>query len=269
MSAGGDIKRFDWASLRERAEDVAAALIDAEGHGAVLITSNDGRGNLQEQRESIIDFLPVIGEPILVYKQQALWKHIGVSLEVAPDRVGGIGDIPLHVDLVNASHPPDFVVFLSEAEDLAGGGKSVVCPFRPALEALDDHSLRELSSVLLKGGRFYDLENVGVEINPFPVLEIREGCVEWVRFSAKSNKEIFSGSRAALEKFQKLMTAHEIEFELNHGEAMIINQRLAAHGRRRLGPEQGHIPAKERRSIYQLFVRAHAHALSRCFVYPA
>lgn len=269
MSNTASIERFDWAVLQERPRDVANALIDPEGNGTVLLVSPDGQGNLQEQRKLIIDFLPAIGEPILVYKKHALWKHIGVSLDVAPDRVGGIGDIPLHIDLVNASHPPDFVVFLSETGDMAGGGESVVSPFRTALESLDDRSLKELSSVLLKGGSFYDLDNVGVEVNPFPVLEICGKEVEWVRFSAKSNKEIFRGNREVLEQFQKLMIASEIEFELKRGEAMIINQRLVAHGRRRLGTGQNLVPVNERRSIYQLFVRANAHSVSKCFVYPA
>jgi alpha-ketoglutarate-dependent taurine dioxygenase len=188
---------------------------------------------------------------------------------VEPDRVGGIGDIPLHIDLVNASHPPDFVIFLSETDDRARGGQSLISPFRPALEALDYHSLKELTSVLLKEGRFFDLDNVGVEINPFRVLEARGKEIDLVRFSAKSRTQVFHGNVEALEKFQKLMIANEIEFELERGGAVIFNQRLVAHGRRRLGPNQSQIPIDGRRSLYQLFVRGHAHARSKCFVYPA
>lgn len=270
MSTTRKIKQFDWLDLLERPQEVAAALIDASGNGAVRISSASGRqGNLSEQRKMLVDFLPNIGDPILVYKQYELWKNIGVSPEVAPDKVAGIGDIPLHIDLVNASHPPDFVLFLSEKEDSTGEGKSVISPFRPALESLDQCSLKELSSVQLKEGRFFDLANVGVEVNPFPVLEMCDGHVEWVRFSGKSKTEIFRGNAEALEKFQKLMIANEIEFEFKRGEAVIINQRLAAHGRRRLGPNQNEIPVGERRSIYQLFIRGNSHSISKCFVYPA
>lgn len=262
------IKQFDWATLREKPQDVADALIDPMGNGTVLIASGQ-QEELSELKKRITDFLPNIGEPILVYKQYELWKHIGVSLEVESDRVGGIGDIPLHIDLVNASHPPDFVIFLSETDDSARGGQSVISPFRLALESLDDRSLKELSSVLLKEGRFFNLDNVGAEINPFPVLESRGKEIEWVRFSAKSRTEVFRGNVEALKKFQELMIANEIEFDLGRGEAVIFNQRLVAHGRRRLGPNQSEIPIDDRRSLYQLFVRAHAHSLSKCFVYPA
>jgi Taurine catabolism dioxygenase TauD, TfdA family len=266
----GKIERFGWADLQERPQAVAEALTNPTGNGAVLIAATSGeQESMASLKKRVMQFLPHIGEPILVYKQHELWKHIGVSLSLEPDRVGGIGDIPLHIDLVNASRPPDFIVFMSEREDEAGGGRSVISPFRPVLESLDDLSLEELSSIKLKEGRFFDLVNVGVEVNPFPILEMCGREIEWVRFSAKSRTTVFHGKIQALEKFQKLMIANEIEFDLKGGEALIINQRLAAHGRRRLGPVQDRIPGDRRRSLYQLFVRGNSHSPSKCFVYPA
>lgn len=270
MSTSREIKRFVSDSLQELSKDVVDALIDVSGNGAVVVTSSSiNKATIPKQKEEIIRFLPKIGNSILVYERQPLWKQIGVDLDVESDSVGGIGHIPLHIDLVNASNPPDFIVFLNERRDIAGGGQSVISPFRRSLQSLDESSLDQLSSVFLRGGLFYSLANVGVEVNPFPLIQIQDNVVEWVRFTAKSRKEISSGNPDIFERFHNTMIDNEIELDLAPGDALIINQRLAAHGRRSLGLNQENISPVNRRSIYQLFVRGHSHLSSRCFTYPA
>ena len=263
------LRQFSWSSLKLEPQTIADELIDRHGIGAVKITAPPHTEDLNVLKEELFEWSRVLGYPILIYKNKGLWKHIGVLLDIDVDRTGGVGDIPLHIDLVNASMPPEFVIFLCEKGAGPHGGQSTVGAFRRALQFLGSNTIDELSQVLVKEGRFFDLENVGSEKNPFPLLEWNRDRVEWVRYTGKTGAEIIQGSRHAVRLLDEAMCRATVQFELRRGEAFIVNQKLAAHGRRSLGVGQSISSEVMQRSLWQLFVRGDSHKVSKCFVYPA
>ena len=210
---------------------------------------------LENFGDSLVEILAAIGKPIRVYDRYDLWKPIGVNPQLQSDRAGGVGAIPVHIDLVNTTEPPDFVVFFCERSDASDGGQSVVAPFNAALERLPEKIVESLSEIRIREGKFFSLSNVGAELDPFPLLTYRDDRLEWVRYTGKSGAEIVEGNVESFVRLRHELEQVSIRFELEPGQAFIVNQHLAAHGRTALGPQQG-IDAGRHRLLWQTFVRA-------------
>ncbi|MBV1889730.1 MAG: TauD/TfdA family dioxygenase [Gammaproteobacteria bacterium] len=253
---GQVLLKFNWSDLQRHPNVVSKALNDQDGLGAILLPCGRGQVPISTKKAAIMDFLPVIGYPIHVYKRKSLWKNIGVSLGPDLDRVGGTGDIPLHLDLVNASLPPDYIVFVCERPDANGGGINVVSPFRPSLNLLDKEFIDALSTTYIEEGSFYDLDHVGHHLERFPVIELGNKCIKWVRFTAKKSAIPLGANAELIENFHTSLRQQEVEVLLKAGDVLIVNQRLAAHGRKRLYGTQNEISEEKRRSLFQLFVRS-------------
>ena len=158
------------------------------------------------------------------------WKPIGVNPELEDFRVGGTGFIPLHIDFVNASHPPDIVAFYCEREDMLGGGASILANKAATLAKLSEAIVEQLRETEVHEGKFFALRNLGVECNPFPLLDNR-----FLRFTGKKlcDDGAFSG-RDILLRVEEAAMQVAMRVTLRAGDVLLINQRECLHGRERL-----------------------------------
>ncbi|GHC88306.1 hypothetical protein [Streptomyces flavofungini] len=61
---------------------------------------------------------------------------------------------------------------------------------------------------------------------------------------------------SAARALEREVIAGQRRFLLARGDLIVINQRMCAHGRERLGPDQATIREDERRMLRQMFLRA-------------
>jgi hypothetical protein len=193
-----------------------------------------------------------LGEVFRVFINHPLWKPISVRFDVAPERAEGIGDNPLHIDFVNAEAPPQVVGLYCVRPDPMGGGASIVSNLCTAAASLSSESRNALSRRVFRDGRVENLMNVGADANPFRVLDD-----DFVRFTAKMIPSLPSGTavRTAIEELSGLLTRQAHLIHLQAWQLLLVNQRIMAHGRTCLGPNQEGVPAGERRLVEQIFVR--------------
>ncbi len=216
----------------------------------------DGVGQAQVLT-SLTALITLIGTPIRVFDDWDLWKPLGTSTEVPPERATGIGYNPLHIDVVNSTLPPAFTCLLCVREDPEGGGNSLVANFQNAIAALDPRQVQYLTEPVYRDGSFYRLSSVGVEFNPFPVLQRQPDGAWMVRFSAKMLPEMAPGPHLeAARALERLLVAEQEEFLLAKDQLLIVNQRLACHGRMPLGEGQAGLAPSKRRVLLQVFLHA-------------
>jgi hypothetical protein len=216
----------------------------------------DGGGD-DETLTTLTALLTLVGTPMRVFDDWELWKPLGTSTDVPPERATGVGYNPLHIDVVNSTLPPDYACLLCLREDPKGGGNSLVASLQDAVAALDPGQVRYLSEPAFQDGRFYRLSGVGVELNPFPVLQRRPDGLWMVRFSAKMLPELEPGPhKEAVRALERLLVASQEEFLLGKDQVLIVNQRLVCHGRMPLGEGQSELPPERRRLLRQVFLHA-------------
>lgn len=197
--------------------------------------------------------LSCLGRAIQPYRRATLWKPLGVDLSAGSGKATAADFIPLHIDLVNSSLPPDYSCLFTERSDPAGGGESIVARFDKAIDDLDECDRANLAEPVLIEGEFYDIDEVGDELNPLPVLR---GEDSYIRFTAKWPRigEDSAVGRAWSALNESLMRS-SIEFKMLEGDCLIVDQREVAHGRLSLGGGQEELSAVERRLIHQTFAR--------------
>lgn len=243
--------------LRQAVERSLATVPGASGY-LVLDCRDllDGVGE-DEALTTLTAVLTLVGTPMRVFDDWDLWKPLGTSTEVAPERATGVGYNPLHIDVVNSTLPPDFACLLCVREDPNGGGNSLVASLQDAVSALDPEQVRYLSEPAYRDGSFFRLSGVGVEFNPFPVLQRRPDGLWMVRFSAKMLPEMEPGPhKEAVRALERLLIARQEEFFLGKDQVLVVNQRLVCHGRMPLGEGQSELPPDRRRLLRQVFLHA-------------
>ena len=214
----------------------------------------DGVGDA-EAITSLTALLTLVGTPMRVFDDWDLWKPLGTNTEVAPERATGVGYNPLHIDVVNSTMPPAYACLLCVREDPKGGGNSLVANLQNAVAKLDPQQVQYLTEPAYRDGSFYRLSGVGVELNPFPVLQRRPDGLWMVRFSAKMLPEMEPGPhQEAVRALERLLVAGQEEFLLGKDQVLIVNQRLVCHGRMPLGEGQSEVPPARRRVLRQVFL---------------
>lgn len=210
----------------------------------------------------------LLGRPFRMVTRLPMWQELGVREDVAPHRFGGLGYNPLHIDGVNTTNPPDYLMLLCLRSDPAGGGASLVSNLQDVADRLTAEDRAFLQERRFVEGQFYDLEGVGSEYKPFPVLERREDGLWWVRATGKMLPEMQDGpEKDAVARLIGLLEEHREAVALEPGQLIIVNQILVAHGREPLG-EQSAVPTDERRYFRQGFVRAAPGAITGGRVRP-
>jgi hypothetical protein len=215
---------------------------------------------LEDALRLLTVLLTVIATPLRAFDRWDLWKPLGTNLTIDPMRATGTGYNPLHLDVVNATEPPDFSVLLCVRADPRGEGYSVVSNLHRALERLPLEQVDLLRDAVYTDGEFFDLTGVGEEYSPFPILDGLPPGGSFVRFTAKmlAERDPDDPHTRAARAFERELIAGQHRFLLGRGDLIVVNQRLACHGREALGPGQAEIPESARRLLHQMFLRRHA-----------
>ncbi|WP_234342618.1 TauD/TfdA family dioxygenase [Streptomyces sp. NRRL B-3648] len=159
-----------------RFEETAATLRQAltgEGGGyAVLrlgnLANSLGTGDDRFLRLATA-FAAEVAVPFSPFPRWPLWKDIGVKVEKDPGKSSGIGYNAFHMDLVNATLPPDYTTLLCVRSDPFGGGRSILSDVHAAAARLSEDNRALLAEPAFHYGTFFDLFGVGEEYKPFPI----------------------------------------------------------------------------------------------------
>lgn len=199
-----------------------------------------------------------LATPLRAFDQWPLWKPLGTNLAIDPMRATGSGYNPLHIDVVNATLPPDYSALLCVRPDPRGEGFSIVSQLRRAVARLSDDERALLAEPVFRDGAFYDLTGVGDEYAPFPILDNLPPAEGFVRFTAKMLPEmdLRDPHTSAVRALERELVAEQQRFPLGFGDLIVVNQHNCVHGREKLGDNQETVPEGRRRLLWQMFLRA-------------
>ncbi|WP_237302677.1 TauD/TfdA family dioxygenase [Streptomyces sp. S063] len=203
-------------------------------------------------------FAATVGAPFSPFPRWPLWKDIGVKVDKDPGKSSGIGYNAFHMDLVNASRPPDFTTLLCVRPDSLGGGHSILSDAHAAVARLSEDTRALLAESAYHYGTFFDLFGVGEEYKPFPVLDGSDPGEGFVRFTAKmlERSRIRQAHANAARELAEELVCGQVSFMLQAGDYLIVNQRRYLHGREALHIGQETVPIADRRLLLQMFLRA-------------
>jgi hypothetical protein len=201
--------------------------------------------------------LAEVAVPFQPFNRWPLWKEIGTNLNASPGRSTGTGYNAFHMDLVNATHPPDYTTLMCVRPDPLGG-PSILSDARAAVSRLSPSSRALLADKAYRYGSFFELSDVGEEYTPFAVLDSDPADTGFVRFTAKMLTEpgLDEAHAGAARELADHLTAGQVSFMLQSGDVLIVNQHRCMHGREPLGAGQEAVPPPDRRLLLQLFLRS-------------
>lgn len=201
-------------------------------------------------------FAAEVAIPFSPFPRWPLWKDIGVKVDKDPGKSSGIGYNAFHMDLVNATLPPDYTTLLCVRPDPLGGGPSILSDAHAAVTRLSQDHRAVLAEAAYHYGTFYDLHGVGEEYKPFPILNGKSG-EGFVRFTAKmlERSELGQEHADAAHALAEELVQGQVSFMLQAGDYLIVNQRRFLHGREALQSGQENLPTEDRRLLLQLFLR--------------
>lgn len=251
-----------------RFEETAATLrhaLTGEGGGyAVLRLGNLAKalGTGDRFRRLATAFAAEVAVPFSPFPRWPLWKDIGVKVDKDPGKSSGIGYNAFHMDLVNATLPPEYTTLLCVRPDPLGGGPSILSDAHATVARLSENSRALLAETAYNYGTFFDLHGVGEEYRPFPILDGSDPGEGFVRFTAKmlERSQLGQAHADAAREFAEELVRGQVSFMLQPGDYLIVNQRRFLHGRKALHSGQETVPAADRRLLLQLFLRARADA---------
>jgi hypothetical protein len=196
--------------------------------------------------------------PFQPFKRWPLWKEIGTNLNANPGRSTGTGYDAFHMDLVNATRPPDYTTLLCIRPDALGGGPSILSDARAAVSRLSPSNRALLAEKAYRYGSFFELSDVGEEYTPFAVLDSDPVDAGFVRFTAKMLTEpgLDEAHASAARELADHLIGGQTSFMLQRGDVLILNQHRFMHGREPLGAGQEAVPPTDRRLLLQLFLRS-------------
>ncbi|MDH6449645.1 hypothetical protein M2155_002053 [Streptomyces sp. SAI-119] len=249
-----------------RFEEVSATLrhaLTGEGGGyAVLRLGNLAKvlGTGDWFRRLATGFVAEVAVPFSPFPRWPLWKDIGVKVDKDPGKSSGIGYNAFHMDLVNATRPPDYSTLLCVRPDPLGGGPSILSDAHAAVARLSENSRALLAETAYHYGTFFDLHGVGEEYKPFPILDGSDPGEGFVRFTAKmlERSQLGQAHADAARELAEELVRGQVSFMLQPGDYLIVNQRRFLHGREALHSGQETVPVADRRLLLQLFLRAGA-----------
>ncbi|MFE5854116.1 TauD/TfdA family dioxygenase [Streptomyces sp. NPDC056500] len=201
--------------------------------------------------------LAEVAIPFQPFQRWPLWKEIGTNLNANPCLSTGTGYNAFHMDLVNATQPPDYTTLLCVRPDPLGAGASILSNTREAVSRLTPSTRALLADVACSYGGFFELSDVGEEYKPFPVLDGESTGSGFVRFTAKMLTEsaLDEAHTYAARELADQMVAGQVSFTLQRGDLLIVNQHRWVHGREALADSQHDIEPERRRLLLQLFLR--------------
>ncbi|MEV7288340.1 TauD/TfdA family dioxygenase [Streptomyces sp. NPDC093252] len=260
VSAAYDRVRAESADAQIVVRRCRALLDDPDDDGFAVIEAGpllDHYG-LDDGRKAATVLLSWLGRPLRAFDKWPLWKPLGTNLAIDPMRATGSGYNPLHIDVVNATEPPDYSALLCVRPDPQGEGYSIVSQLRRAVDRLSEGERAFLAEPVFHDGAFHDLTGVGTEYDPFPVLDGLLPAEGFVRFTAKMlpAMDFRDPHTSAVRALERELIAEQKRFLLGFGDLVVVNQHLCVHGREALGPGQEGVPEERRRLLWQMFLRA-------------
>ncbi|MGW8889100.1 TauD/TfdA family dioxygenase [Streptomyces sp. NPDC055749] len=253
--------KLDSAPLfNETRGHLLAALTGAAGGYAVVRLGNlaQALGVGDQLLRLTTAILAEVAIPFQPFQRWPLWKEIGTNLNANPSLSTGTGYNAFHMDLVNATQPPDYTTLLCVRPDPLGAGASILSNAREAVSRLTPSSRARLTEVAYRYGGFFNLSDVGEEYTPFPVLDGEPEERGFVRFTAKMLAEscLDKEHAHAAKELADQMVAGQVSFTLQRGDVLIVNQHRWVHGREPLGDGQHDLAPENRRLLLQLFLRS-------------
>jgi hypothetical protein len=211
----------------------------------------------EEGLRVVTALVSLIATPHRAFERWPLWKPLGTNLTIDPMRATGAGYNPMHIDIVNSTLPPDYSALLCVRPDPQGQGHSLVSQTRRAVERLSYEHQELLKEAHYSDGAFFDLNGVGLEWNPFPILDGLPDTEGFVRFTAKMLADADPDLPAiqAARALDRELQAGQQRFLLGAGDMLVVNQHLCCHGREALGGGQADVPEDQRRLLLQIFLR--------------
>ncbi len=231
---------------------------DGDGFAVLEVGPLLDHYGLDDGQKAATILLSWLGTPLRAFDKWPLWKPLGTNLTIDPMRATGSGYNPLHIDVVNATEPPDYSALLCVRPDPRGEGHSIVSQLRRAVDRLSDGERALLAEPVFHDGAFYDLTGVGKEYDPFPVLDGLPASEGFVRFTAKMlpDMDLRDPHTSAVRALERELIAEQKKFLLGFGDLIVVNQHLCVHGREALGQGQEEVPEERRRLLWQMFLRA-------------
>ncbi|MFF1913488.1 TauD/TfdA family dioxygenase [Streptomyces sp. NPDC058239] len=263
--AGSTIERYptklDSAPLFDEIRGrLLAALNGAPGGYAVVRMGNIAQalGVGDQFLRLATAILAEVANPFQPFQRWPLWKELGTNLNANPGLSTGTGYNAFHMDLVNATQPPDYTTLLCVRPDPLGAGASILSDAREAVSRLTSSSRALLADVAYRYGSFFELSDVGEEYTPFPVLDGEPEDLGFVRFTAKMLAEpgLDEGHALAAKELADRMVAGQVSCTLRRGDFLIVNQHRWVHGREPLGDGRHGVTPENRRLLLQLFLRS-------------
>lgn len=257
--------RAELAAVPQFEETVVAlrhALTGEGGGYAVLRLGNLAKslGTGDRFRRLAMAIAAEVAVPFSPFPRWPEWKDIGVKVDKDPGKSSGTGYNAFHMDLVNATRPPEYTTLLCVRPDPLGGGPSILSDPHAAVARLPENSRALLAEAAYHYGTFFDLHGVGEECKPFPILDGSDRGQGFVRFTAKmlERSELSKAHADAARELAEELVRGQVSFMLQAGDYLIVNQRCFLHGREPLHNGQETVPAAERRLLLQLFLRERA-----------
>jgi hypothetical protein len=246
--------------LDETISGLRRTLSGPTGGYAVVRLGNVARalGTGEQFLRAATAILAGVAVPFQPFKRWPLWKEIGTSLDAHPGRSTGTGYNAFHMDLVNATRPPDCTTLLCVRPDPLGGGPSILSDARAAVSRLSPSSRALLAEKAYRYGSFFELSDVGEEYAPFAVLDSDPADTGFVRFTAKMVTEpgLDKAHASAARELAGHLTEGQHSLMLQRGDILIVNQHRYLHGREPLSAGQEAVPPADRRLLLQLFLRS-------------
>ncbi|MFE7243034.1 TauD/TfdA family dioxygenase [Streptomyces sp. NPDC057580] len=237
-----------------------AALTGEKGGYAVVRLGNIAQalGVGQQFLRLATAILAEVAIPFQPFRRWPLWKELGTNLNANPGLSTGTGYNAFHMDLVNATLPPDYTTLLRVRPDPLGAGASILSNAREAVSRLTPSSRALLADVAYRYGGFFDLSDVGKAYTPFPVLDGEPEDRGFVRFTAKmlADSDLGEEHAQAAKELAAQMVAGQVSYTLQRGDFLIVNQHRWVHGREPLGDGQHDVAPENRRLLLQLFLRS-------------
>lgn len=244
----------------ETISGLVRALGGATGGWAVVRLGNVARalGTGEEFLRVATAILAGVAVPFQPFQRWPLWKEIGTSLDAVPGRSTGTGYNAFHMDLLNATRPPDYTTLLCIRPDPLGGGPSILSDARAAVSRLSPSSRALLGDRAYRYGSFFELSDVGEEYAPFTVLDGAPDDAGFVRFTAKmlAGPGLDEAHASAARELAGHLVAGQVSFMLERGDVLVVDQHRFLHGREPLGAGQEAVPPAARRLLLQLFLRS-------------
>lgn len=203
-------------------------------------------GNEPLDLRALEDLMGERAHPLKVFRRHPFWKPITVDLARGPRVSGGSGLNSLHIDFINAEFPPDFVVFYCVRPDPHGGGASLTAEIS-GIE-ISGTARESLRQPVFSHGRVWELDHVGKDVNPFPVVGER-----W-RYGDRLIRTHPAYGTALNEVHDAVWDRVKVH-PLQAGDALIVDQRTTLHGRLPMH-DQHLVPEGDRRLILSSYWRA-------------